>query len=150
MSPQPSIDDAVRLAIFRRTAETGEVPSANDIAAALGEERSAVEASLRRLADGRVIVLAPGTTSIWMAAPFSAVPTPFRVRARGRRYWGNCVWDGLGVAAILRADATVETQCGDCGEPMTLEVQGGALTRGEGVVHFAVPAARWWENVGFT
>jgi hypothetical protein len=28
-------------------------------------------------------------------------------------------------------------------------VRGGALVRGEGVVHFAVPAARWWENLAF-
>ena len=145
-----ALDIKVRLAVFRGAADTGEVPQAAEIAAALGEERATVEESLRRLAEGRVIVLAPGTTTIWMANPFSAIPTPFRVRARGRRYWGNCVWDALGVAAILHDDATVETTCGDCGEPMTLEVRGGALARGDGVVHFAVPAARWWENIGFT
>jgi hypothetical protein len=145
-----ALDRAVRLFIFRQTAESGEVPGAADIAGALGEGGAAVEASLRRLAEGRAIVLAPSTTNIWMAAPFSAVPTPFRVRARGRRYWGNCVWDALGVAAILHDDATVETRCGDCADAMALEVRGGVLARGEGVVHFAVPVARWWENVGFT
>ena len=153
MTP-PRTDDAldrtVRLFVFRQTADTGAVPQAADIAAALGEERAAVEASLRRLADARVLVLAPGTTNVWMANPFSAIPTPFRVHARGRRYWGNCVWDALGVAAILHEDATVDARCGDCGEAMTLEVRGGALTGGDGVVHFAVPAARWWENIGFT
>jgi hypothetical protein len=33
---------------------------------------------------------------------------------------------------------------------MRLEVRGGALAHGEGVVHFAVPARRWWDNIGFT
>ena len=140
----------MRLFVFRQTAETGAVPSVADVAAGLGEAQADVEGSLRRLADARVIVLAPGTTNIWMANPFSAIPTPFRVRARGRRYWGNCIWDALGVAAILDADATVDATCGDCGEAMTLEVRSGVLTRGEGVVHFAVPAVRWWENIGFT
>lgn len=145
-----ALDREVRLFVFRRTAEAGAVPSAAEIAAALGEQPAAVEASLRRLAEGRVIVLAPGTTNIWMAAPFSAVPTPFRVRVGDRRYWGPCVWDALGVAALLREDATVEAQCPDCAEPMALEVRGGALARGDGVVHFALPPLRWWDNVGFT
>jgi hypothetical protein len=145
-----ALDQAVRLAIIRHTVDTGDVPQAAEIAAAIGAERAAVEDSLRRLAEGRIVVLAPGTTNIWMAAPFSAVPTPFRVHARGRRYWANCVWDALGVAALLHEDARLEAWCGDCGDAMTLEVREGALVRGDGVVHFAVPAARWWENIGFT
>jgi len=40
--------------------------------------------------------------------------------------------------------------CGDCGVPLTLGVRDGSLAEGEGVVHFAVPARRWWENIGFT
>jgi hypothetical protein len=33
---------------------------------------------------------------------------------------------------------------------MSLQVHEGQLVAGPGVVHFAVPAARWWENVSFT
>ena len=33
---------------------------------------------------------------------------------------------------------------------MTLEVRHGRLVRGEGVVHFGVPAARFWDNIAFT
>jgi hypothetical protein len=33
---------------------------------------------------------------------------------------------------------------------MRLEVRGGRLVRSEGMLHFAVPARRWWDNVAFT
>lgn len=136
--------------MFRETAETGRVPAVSDIATALDLHVDDIQAALSRLAAGRVLVLAPGTTNIWMAHPYSAVPTAFRVVARGRTYFGNCVWDALGIPAILGADGIVETTCGDCGEPMTLDVRSGTLDRAQGVVHFALPAARWWDNIGYT
>lgn len=142
-------DRAVRLHVFQRTADTGVVPQSQDIAAALGLPLDALQASLQRLAEGRVLVLAPGTTTIWMANPFSAVPTDFKVMSRGVTYFGNCIWDALGIPAILGAGGLVETVCGDCGEGMALEIRNGALAGG-GIVHFAVPAHRWWVNVGFT
>ncbi|MGQ0571564.1 MAG: organomercurial lyase [Armatimonadota bacterium] len=144
------LDRAVRLQIFGRTAEIGQVPGVQDIADALGQPRALVEESLERLAAGRVIVLSPSATTIWMANPFSAVPTGFRVYANGRTYYGNCIWDALGIPAILGADAHLEAMCGDCGSDMGLEVQSGALARSEGIIHFGVPAARWWDNIGFT
>ena len=33
---------------------------------------------------------------------------------------------------------------------MSLNVLAGDLLETDGVVHFAVPAARWWDDVGFT
>jgi len=142
-------DRDVRLHVFRRAADTGVVPQLQEIAAVLGHAPDAVEASLRRLADARLLVLAPGSTAIWMAPPFSAVPTDFTVTSRGRTYFGNCIWDALGIPALLDADGLVETACADCGAPQALEVRAGAVRSG-GIVHFSVPAARWWVNIGFT
>jgi hypothetical protein len=35
--------------------------------------------------------------------------------------------------------------------PLRLEVRDGALEEpSEGVIHFAVPAARWWDDIGST
>ena len=145
-----ALDTDVRLAIFRRMAETGEAPPTDELADAVRQPHAAVEEALGRLAATRAIVLAPGSTNVWMANPFSAVPTAFRVEAQGRTYWGNCIWDALGIPAILHADATVTAHCGDCGEALTVDVQDGAVRADEGIVHFAVPARRWWENIGFT
>ena len=110
----------------------------------------AVEVSLRRLADGHVLVLAPGTPYIWMANPLSALPTPFRFEARDGAWFGNCIWDALGISAMLGVDGSVSSWCADCGAPLVITIQDGTLRPAEGVVHFAVPAARWWDDIGFT
>jgi hypothetical protein len=146
-----ALDREVRIYVFDRAAESAVVPGPGEIASALGRERPEIEDSLRRLAEGRVLILAPNTTNIWAANPFCAVPSNFRVDTAGKTFWGICIWDALGIAAALRSDATVTARCGDgCEGEVVLEVRDGALARGEGVVHFGVPAARWWENIGFT
>lgn len=145
-----ALDRDVRVFVYGRTAETTRVPKPAEIAAALGRAQPEVEEAIRRLAADRVWFLAPGTANIWAANPFCAVPSNFRVQALGRAYWGICIWDALGIPAALHADATITARCGDCDEELVLEVRDGELVRGEGVVHFAVPAVRWWENIAFT
>jgi len=145
-----ALDRAVRLHVFGQAAETARVPQAPDVAAALGQSVTEVESSLLRLAAGRVLILAPNSTTIWAPNPFCAVPSDVRVEALGRTYWAICIWDALGIPAALHADATVRAGCGDCADELVLEVRDGALTRGEGIVHFGVPAVRWWENIGYT
>jgi hypothetical protein len=83
------------------------------------------------------------------AEPLSAIPTPFRVEIGGRRFFGNCIWDALGVVAMLGGTGTVRTWCPDCHEQMSVAVAENRLAAGEGVVHFAVPAAHWWDDIGF-
>ena len=145
------LDRDVRLAVYRKFVEEARPPTPPEMAVGLGVETLAVEASLRRLADGNVLVLAPGTPYIWMAYPFSAIPTPFEVQVGDRAYFGNCIWDALGIPACLHADARIRTYCPDCSEPLSLEVREGALDAPDkSVIHFAVPAARWWEDIGAT
>jgi Alkylmercury lyase len=143
-------DDAVRVALYERFVDEGEAPSAGDVAESLAVPIEEAEAAFRRLAENRVIVLMAGTSEIWMAPPLSAVPTSFRVETPRGAFWGNCVWDALGTVAMLGGEGTVETRCPDCEEPIDLRVERGELAAGDGVAHFAVPAARWWENIGFT
>jgi hypothetical protein len=63
------------------------------------------------------VVLDPSTGELLMVHPFSAVPTAFR-----------------------------ETQCGCCGDAMTLTIRNGGLEDSTGVVHVAVPARDWWRD----
>lgn len=139
----------VRLYIFGQVAETTEVPQVEGIARALGRELAEVRQALHHLAANRVMILAPHDGNIWAANPFCAVPSGFRVETTGKRYWGICIWDALGIAAALNTDALVRAPCGDCGEELSLEIREGRLVRREGVVHFAIPARRWWDNIGF-
>lgn len=140
----------VRIYVFEQAAATGRVPQAAAIARALGRSVDDVRGALRELAAAKVLILAPNDGDIWAANPFCAVPSGFRVAALGRTYWGICIWDALGIVAALDADATISAPCADCGTAMALEVRDQALVRSEGVVHFAVPAHHWWDNIGFT
>jgi hypothetical protein len=94
-------------------------------------------------------VLEPGTTTIRFAAPFSAVPTGFRVHVGARSYLGACAWDAFGIAAALHADARIETRCGWSDEPMTCGVEHGR-EYGGGIVHLLVSAAHFWDDIVFT
>jgi hypothetical protein len=140
----------VRVHIYETFVGKGRPPSVAQTADALGISRDEAAREYRRLADGHFIVLEPGTLDIWMANPLSARPTGFRVRTSdGRSYFGSCTWDAPGVLAMLGTDGTVSSVCHDCDAPLTLEVGGGELQPIEAVAHFAVPASRWWDDIGF-
>ena len=140
----------LRLYIYEQMIETSSAPSAADAARAFSRETPEMEDAFRALAAARAIVLRPGTTSVWMAMPFSNVQTPFTVISNGRAYYANCAWDAFGVAALLGSDARVFTTCADCGGALERKVSNGALTETRGVVHFALPVRRWWDDIGFT
>jgi hypothetical protein len=120
-------------------------------AAELGLGEHETLTAFRRLHAGRAFVLQPAGDELWMLHPFSAVETPHRVETGGRTWFANCAWDALGIPAALNADGRVDSVCADCGEPVELEVREGELTRGADLlVHFLVPAAHWWDHIGFT
>jgi hypothetical protein len=136
--------------IFATAAATGRIPQGAQIAQALARSEDEVRADITALAAARMIILAPNDGEIWAAPPFCGRPTGFRVEANGIVYWGLCIWDALGIVAALELDAVIYTACGDCGAAMRLQVAHHALTTSDGVVHFAVPARRFWENIAFT
>ena len=140
----------VRLHVFQTAADTARVPQPREIAVALHRSEEEVVGALRHLAQGKVLILAPNSANIWAANPFCAVPSGFRVHAAGKSYWGICIWDALGICAALDADALVTAFCGDCSATLRLEVRKRELVRSEGIVHFAIPAHHWWDNIGFT
>jgi hypothetical protein len=142
-------DIEIRAYIYDRIMDAGRVPLAAEVAEGMGVATEEVRQMFVRLHEGRVLVLQK-SGEILMANPFSAVPTPFVVEAGERRYWGNCIWDGLGVLAMTGVDGRVLASCGDCGEAMVVEVRGGELESDEGLIHFAVPARNWWNNINFT
>src|SRR4249919_3381112 len=87
---------------------------------------------------------------IRMAPPFSGVETSFRVKVQDNVYYANCAWDALGIAAALQADAKIEASDGYSGEPIMLEVRNGQPVPQSCVIHFAVPAAHWWDDILYT
>ena len=126
--------------------ELGRAPSAEEAGLAAGAN---VSEGWRRLHDAHALVL-DGAGEIRMANPFSAVPTRYRVNARGRWWYGNCAWDAFGICAALGADGRIETNCADCGEEITFAVREGRPGDESLVFHCLVPAARWWEDIVHT
>ncbi len=56
----------------------------------------------------------------------------------------------FGVCAALHVDGLVESTCPDCGDGLRVEVRDGRPDDETLVFHCLVPAARWWEDIGFT
>lgn len=145
-----SFDGEVRFAIYQSFLEQNCAPTAPELAQRLSCTTEKVQAALRRLDAGHVITLQRDSDAILRAPPFWAAPTSFHVEAGRQFWWGSCIWDALGIPAMLQRDARIVTSCGCCSAKMTLEVSGSSLRDAEGVIHFAVPASRWYEDVVFT
>ncbi len=145
-----TVDDDVRIALYHRLVDDAEMPTAAVVANDLNVGEAVVIEAFQRLHAGRALVLEPGRDDIArMANPFSGVETPFTVEANGKRYYGNCIWDALGIPALIGSDAEIRCSCGDCGEPMLVSVRAGTV-EGEGIIQFGVAARRWWDDIIFT
>ncbi len=143
------MDDDVRRVIYDVTMREGTPPPSARVAAELGVDPQAVLESFRRLADARMLVLRPRNGEILMAGPFSAVETPFRVRAGSLTCFANCIWDAFGVPAMLHIDAVIDTTCAASSTPAELRVSKGEVSGG-GFMHFVVPARLWWTHIVYT
>ena len=48
-------------------------------------------------------------------------------------------------------EATIETECPVTGESIHLDIEtNGPAPEMSGYIHFAVPAALWWDDIGYT
>lgn len=144
------LDSQVRRTVYDGFIRQTRLLSRAEIGARLGVAQSDVAQAFARLSDGHILVLQPGSGEVLMANPFSAVPTPFLVETGPRRWWGNCIWDALGIPAMVGTDAHLLTSCPDCGQAISLEINGGAVGAAQAVAHFVVPAAHWWDDIVFT
>ena len=146
---QIALDEVVRGHIYDFVMRGGLPPTIAETSSALSRSPDEVRDSFQRLADGHILVLQKESGEILMANPFSAVPTPFLVKFEDRSYYGNCIWDAMGIPAMLKQGASIEASCGCCSTAMNLKVTNGSLEGARGVAHFAIPAARWWDDIVF-
>jgi alkylmercury lyase-like protein len=151
MVPEPdaALIRTVRMALYAAIEATGTAPSTAALANAHGLETAAVESAYRALADGRVIVLEPGTLTVRWAPPFSLVATSFRVRRSRSSWFAPCAWDAFGIPAALDGDARIEATCSWSGDAIACGVEHDRAY-GNGVIHLLVPAARFWDDIFFT
>ena len=144
-------DTAVKMNIYETIARTTHTPTSAEVAQSLSASPEEVAVAIDRLHKKRLLVPEPGDPSrIRMAPPFSGVETAFRVKVQDKVYYANCAWDALGIAAALHADAIIEASDGYSSEPIELEVRNGQPVPQSCVIHFAVPAAHWWDDIIYT
>jgi hypothetical protein len=147
-SPE-TCDAHLRQFIYRHFIREGRAPTVAEMAAALSFSMRKTRSALGRLARTHAFVLQENG-ELWRAAPFSAVPTAFPVRSGKRAWYGNCIWDALGIPAMLHQNARIDTSCGCCNYEMVLRVEECRLLAPKGIVHIAVPARRWYDDIVFT
>jgi hypothetical protein len=82
-------DQDVRHCVYTTFAGTSRPPTTLECAEHLGIPVADAESAYERLANAHHIALAPGSHSIWMAHPFSGLPTNYVAQVGPRRYWGN-------------------------------------------------------------
>jgi len=135
--------------LYRRTRDTGAVPTRAELREQLGVGDAEVDLALRSLADANVLVL-DESGEVLMAHPFSAVPTPYRVETPTRAYWANCAWDAIAIPILLDTDGRTPTTCPGSGERFELTVTSGRFGPHGAIVRFAVPVRHFWDDIGFT
>jgi hypothetical protein len=141
----------LRRFIYNTLIDDAKVSSSGDIAEHFGVDRSDALRALRERKIGKTILPDPRTGELWMMGPFAAGETQYSVRAGTRRWFANCAWDMLGVAHLVGAPVDIETQCTDCGAPIALHLEPDAESVGTDLlVHFLLPARRWYNDIGFT
>lgn len=143
-----ALERRIRAHVMRTLFDTALAPSLEDLAEAHDISTDVVREALHSLANQHRLALRPNTDAIWMAHPFSAVPTDFVVTASGRSWWANCVWDGFAILGMV-GDGWLDTHSPPTGDSIRLTVERGRVT-GDAIVHFLVPARHFWDDIGFT
>ena len=132
----------VRATIYESLIDGAREIDASVLASHSGWDEGEVRFALEGLAGKhRIALTADGW--VWMAHPFSGVPTSY-LSVIGDRYWyANCAWDALAILALL-GDGDVHGE-----EGLLWEVDDG-LVSPNGYVHLLVPARSFWDDIGFT
>ena len=142
----------LRSTVYRHLVDHGAAPSRQHLTELVGDVEE-TDALLAELHDRHLLVLDDRdgrVGNIRMALPFSNDPTDFVVTTDSGRWWANCAWDSLAILAALRIDGRITSTWSDTGRPVGLAVSDGRLVDARGSIHFAVPAARWWDGIVVT
>lgn len=142
-----AVDQVVRASVFRLLVAGSQEVTASEVADSTGVAVNEVTGSLGRLADAHRLVLGAGRQRVVMAHPFSSVQTGYRAEVGERSWWANCAWDAFGILALLGDGRVVANPLGRSKSEWT--VRDGRVEPG-GLVHFVVPAARFWDDIEFT
>lgn len=137
-----SFDAKIRARIYALLVDGVSEVDVDAVADAGGWDSTAVAAAISNLAEEHRIAVTDGGR-VWMAHPFSGVPTSYRAVIGDRSWYANCAWDALAILALL-VDGEAHGEDG-----LVWVVEDGVVSP-DGFVHLLVPARRFWDDIGFT
>ena len=141
----------VRKFVYDRLKQTSHPPVVEEIARQFGIERHEAVETLQSLQADKMLVLTPGTARIFMAHPFSALTTPYRVTlSSGQRFFANCAYDAVNIHLTLKEPLQIQSFCHHCCEPIQIELASEAVVSAQPldtVLYLGLPVARWWDDI---
>ena len=140
-------NSSLHFAVINTFLKQGFAPTIKELADRFDVSFERMVNAMRELQDYHGVVLHPHNDEIWVAHPFSTVPTGFLVSTAEHEWWGNCAWCSLGVAAIANAPVKIATAPGYDRPLVELQVADGNLDRSDFVIHFPIPMINAWDNV---
>lgn len=127
----------------------GVAPHYLEVASQLGWEPARARTVLHEVAElGLPIWLHPGTDLVSSFAPFSSLPTLYALAIDNSAHgYAQCGLEALAVSWLFPGRTVrVDSQCPDCGDPISLSVKDGSILSLEpdtAVAHTNVPVAKW-------
>ncbi len=148
MSAETQLDRTFHF-VLETFVKRGYAPHYTEIATRFGV---APEEGRRLLRDvvgaGGAMWLDPGTDLVASFAPFSNLPTQYRVTVEGRAGWfAQCGLEALALCWVFPGRSVqIDSPCLDCGEPLSVVVRDGVVERRdpEGIVCYAGRPFREW------
>ena len=152
--------DATRLdRIYRFVLETviasGQAPHYNQIATQFGIAPDAGKRMLHDLmAAGLPNWLHPGTDLIASVAPFSVLPTHYRITIDDEQKWfAQCGLEALAVSWLFAGkDVEIDAPCLASGQALHVTMRDGVITREDPAglcLYFNIPFRKWRDNLPF-
>lgn len=127
----------------------GAAPHYVDIAMALDWPTDHAREVLHEVAGlGLPVWLHPGTDLIASFAPFSSLPTLYRISVDGSRHgYAQCGLEALAVSWLFPGrEVGIDSLCPDCGEPIHLAMRDGemlSMAPDGAVAHINLPVSKW-------
>lgn len=136
--------------IIQEILKKGFAPDLRELSNLLNRSEDDTKSALYRLQDDHGVVLHPNEPKIWVMHPFALTPTNFLVRSEKGKWWGNCGWCSLGIAALLKENVTITTNVGAEDKQIIIEIIDGEVIQKDLMIHFPVPMKDAWKNVIYT
>jgi hypothetical protein len=140
----------LRIYIYDVLLERGLPPSALEIGRHFGRSEREVKHAIADLKIGKTVLPHRVTREVWMAGPFASEPSEYRVEGKHVTWYANCAWDMLGIPMIAKEWVTISAQCTESREPIRISADPEGPPGNDLVVHFLVPARRWYDDIGHT